>query len=226
MNVLKARALAAPKSTTAADLQEWFADHQRFRWNQVQHLANKYARGEISVDSWYTAMDDLLLGGHSDAWFMGRFMGGDDSEFGEDDLIAGRGYRDAETRYLQYFASDLEQGRYLQDGELMLNSIKARARLYIGKMRGTANEGFVASHDDDALFYWELGGTEDHCLECPELHTIFDGVYKSELYTTPGAGDTPCLGNCLCHLRVVVSGVSRYAPRAVDLAMNENGTEE
>lgn len=204
--------------STNAELQAWNADHLGFRWKQAQKLNEKLMAGAITLDDWYEAMDGLLLEGHANAWWIGRSFAGDDSEFGDLDMLYGRAFRDAETEYLLGFYDRIKDGQYQDaEGNWMPKKLNANSRLYIGKMRGTSGQAFVDGSDDDTLFYWKTSAIEEHCLECPEYVGIFDGVKKGELFTTPGAGDTPCLGNCLCYLEAVAGSVVTVSPMAVDL---------
>lgn len=211
---------------TDAGLQAWNADHLGYRWSQAQDIGAKLMSGSINADEWLDLMDAMLLEGHANAWWIGRAFAGDDGEFGEDDLLYGRGFRDADADYLFGFYERIKDGQYQNDdGTWKQKKLHANARLYIGKMRGTSNEGFVQTSPDDSVWYWRLGGVEDHCAECPEYVGIFDGVPKNQLFLTPGSGDTPCLGNCLCYLESVVGSSTRVGPRAVALPYEEDQYE-
>lgn len=207
------------------EYQGWFADHQKYRWGQIEKITKGLVSGDFGPDEWADRFDSVLLEGHSNAWWLGRVMGGDVSDFDEDiDLIVGRGYKDAEADYLDGFLDDLHNGRYLTaDGSLNAKAIAARERLYLGKMRGTVNDAFVYASAVEDQWYWRLGAVELHCLDCPEFATLFDGVSKSELFTTPGAGDTPCLGNCTCHIeRVASDGKATIGVKPVTLEFWDN----
>jgi hypothetical protein len=87
------------------------------------------------------------------------------------------------------------------DGSFRPGSLDPRTDLYVGRMRGSANEAFAkGSFEDDpkAEFVWQLG-SEDSCEDCPEKAA--DSPYTEDtLYSYPGDGDTECLGNCKCIL--------------------------
>lgn len=211
---------------TESGLQAWNADHLGFRWGQAQELGNELMAGNIGPDDWLDLMDALLLEGHANAWWIGRGFAGDDSDFDEQDLLYGRGFRDADADYLFGFYERIKDGQYQnEDGTWKVKKLHANARLYVGKMRGTTNESFIDGSPDDSVWYWRLGGPEDHCTECPEYVSIFDGVPKNQLFTSPGSGDTPCLGNCLCYLESVVGTSRRVGPRAVALPYEEDQYE-
>lgn len=213
-----------------AALQAWNADHLRYRWQEAQRLLKAFAEGRLGAEDWFDAMDGLLLEGHTNASWIGRAFGLDltDSPT-EDDILLGRAMRDADGDYLLNFLDDLEVGRYVDDaGDFMLKSAQARARLYVGKMRGTTGQSMVDAMGDDALHTWRLSAIEEHCSDCPELAQILVKVPRSELWTTPGGGRTPCLGNCLCFLESeAVGGDVIIGPQSVSLPYdNEDFNEQ
>lgn len=115
----------------------------------------------------------------------------------------GAGLSGPEADYVLGFLNDLmnKDGRYYDDGDLNGDEVLRRMRMYQGKMRGTAGWGLVDPLPPQEEIHWVLGGNEDHCADCPYNAEVSPWT-KETLYTTPGGGDTPCLFNCLCHLRV------------------------
>lgn len=175
----------------------------RRRRRELRNVTEQLARGDITAQTWADRFDSILLSGHSRAWHLGRHLAGDTSEFGEDDRLAGMAAKDPEGEYLNAFLGDLlkRDPRYFdEDGNLRSDAVMNRGNLYLGKMRGTANEAFVAASDEDEQFDWVLGGAEKHCEDCPRIAKLspFD---KTTLWTHPGQGDTECLGNCKCFIR-------------------------
>jgi hypothetical protein len=90
----------------------------------------------------------------------------------------------------------------LADGNLTAAQARARAALYIGK----AYSRFWA---EDQLMQVKWGKTEElwedtqgpnECSVCPELAAM-GWVPIGAHGTVPGAGGTPCLGNCECGLQ-------------------------
>jgi hypothetical protein len=75
----------------------------------------------------------------------------------------------------------------------------------MGRARGISAQASVDALDLETEITWVLGGTEKHCSDCPRLASI-SPYFKDDLFTTPGACDTPCLGNCKCHLEFEVGG--------------------
>lgn len=146
-----------------------------------------------------------LAGAHAKAAMLGRQKSGDTTGLSTADLLLGEQIADNEGKYLKRFIEDLENGRYTEDEAGALR----RAHMYTDLLRGTSNRAFVTASKPDDMFQWILGANENHCddddgLDCPSIAVggaNGDGLYPaSELPTTPGEGDTPCLGNCECEL--------------------------
>lgn len=100
-----------------------------------------------------------------------------------------------EYRHLAGFAQDLA------DGKLTPEQAAARARLYSGKAysRFWAED---ALSKRDAGYHeerWDDTGDNRECADCALL-AARGWVPLGGLGTTPGAGDTACLGNCRCEL--------------------------
>jgi hypothetical protein len=106
---------------------------------------------------------------------------------------------DGEAEYLARFLTDLQAGRYTDaDGELKGRAVAARARMYTGKYRGTANEVFVLSSPEGDEFAWHQL-TVEPCEDCPRIEA--GGPYTAEalaLIGHPGQGRQQCRTNCGC----------------------------
>ena len=167
--------------------------------------------GGLTTDQWAEKFDGILQQGHTDAYVLGRKRGGDrdpdlkDAELrarqvkdGENEYLYG--YEDAEGEWHPGFVGDLnsQDPRYFdEDGEMIPGAIDARSDLYVLRMRGTAGEGFVEA-SPDVQIDWVLGAA-DHCDDCPEIADM-SPYTEDTLWTHPGEGDCPCLGNCACEL--------------------------
>lgn len=119
-----------------------------------------------------------------------------------------------EADFVLGFLNDLiarDERYFLEGGGVDEDELLRRMRMYQGKMRGSAGWGFVDIETPVAEFDWVLGGVEDHCADCPELANL-SPWYKVTLYTTPGAGDTPCLFNCKCWLVNTGTGETSVKP--------------
>ena len=146
-----------------------------------------------SVDTWETRFTELLEEGHGDSFAYGYFVSsGREADPALIQSVA-RTLRDSESFYAQGFANEI--------GDLTEEQIARRMRQYAGRMRGTANFGWVGGLDDDADIYWTLGGNEDHCDDCPYLAESSPWT-KDTLYATPGSNETQCLFGCQCFLKV------------------------
>jgi hypothetical protein len=188
------------KKATKPPKQSTFDSHTAEVQQRMHDLADQLESGDITSDQWADAMDSALLDGHTAAYTLGRQRSGVSGDQNADDEHAGLAAKESQSTFLNSFLQDIDGGKYTgEDGALDANAIKNRASQYLGAMRGTANVAFVDHSVDDAEFTWELGATEDHCEDCPQMADL-SPYSKGTLWTTPGAGDTDCLGNCTCSL--------------------------
>lgn len=180
---------------------------------QIAELAKRLIDGHISESEWAHDFDQLLSAAHGSAWGLGRHLSGDSATNDALDQSHGRRVADLESQYLQGFLEDLlnKDSRYYDDdGKFKSEPLETRMQLYRTKLRGTANEALVTHSSDEAEWTWVLGGVEDHCADCPYLAES-SPYFKDSLSTYPGSGDTPCLGNCKCHL-VRDDGLEGFRP--------------
>ena len=103
--------------------------------------------------------------------------------------------RSHEYRFLNKFADDIVSKR----GSIAYND---RARMYVTNTDGIFDAGRIDAYPNESTWvYWELGGSENPCGDCIDL--AMNSPYRpDELPTTPRAGDTQCLSNCKCTLRI------------------------
>lgn len=152
------------------------------------------------ADLWYQDFINALDTAHTDSWSIGRALAGDDSP--NDILDAQEGILRArdEVYWLDGFYEDLKTGRYDVNGKLNMREIQRRSSLYVPKIRGTTNIAFDIHSPSHFLFDWILGGSEEHCPDCPYFART--GPYpQGGLPAYPGDGSTPCLFHCKCWLR-------------------------
>lgn len=173
-------------------------------------LTTDFAAGKLTADEWGDAFHALLVDGHGDAWRLGSERGGrNTTNLQPLAQRYGQHYADLELEWFQNFINDMQDGRYLDDeGNLKESAVNARARLYAGKLRGTANQAFLDSKGMDESYNWVMTGIE-HCQDCPRLAAL-SPYTASELFTVPGAGDTECLGMCRCLLVRLSDGVKGF----------------
>lgn len=186
---------------------------------------------------WAERFDKVLLDGHYEALRLGYERAGD-FEYDPAELkVLARGIKDTESQYLQGyrdadgvwhngFVQDLKSGddpRYFdEEGLLKPGSLDARSDLYVGRMRGTANEAFLDASPEDATYDWELGVSE-HCADCIELADL-SPYTRDTIISFPGDGGTSCLGNCGCRL-VRDDGVEGFGHHALGLPDEEADSE-
>lgn len=180
---------------------------------KIDQLGSRLFRGILNPLEYIEALFDVLERAHTEAVVMGRKIGGDMSPIEADDELFAQLVMDREAIYLQNFQNDLLVGRYIgADGDLKLAQINARARLYAGKLRATANETFVLSSETTDTFIWADIALES-CEQCPIIAR--GGPYTVDQLNAigyPGQGRQPCRTNCGCVLirsRDKVFGFSR-----------------
>jgi hypothetical protein len=185
------------------------ADFQRMlsrRRKEFAAITRKLADGDIDPIEWANLFEASILEGHTHAAHMGRMLALQEVVEAElVDLLRGQAAADAEHFYVQGFFQALldKDPRYWDEEAEKWNQLAIRQRqdFYLGKMRGTANQAFIEESGDDSEITWHLGGTEDHCTECPE-YAGMSPFLKDELPTWPGDNDTPCRFNCLCYISI------------------------
>ena len=169
---------------------------------RFQGLNDDLVRGQISEDEWYAKANQLIQDGHAEAIRLGQLRAGVRPDDIDSDAIKvqARGVSDTESEFLQGFLADLKNGVYSDDNEdLRPGSFDWRSDLYVGRMRGSANQAFAESSSDDDRWTWELG-EDDHCADCPDYAEIIVDVPIDEVFAYPGDGSSECLGNCTCVL--------------------------
>jgi len=174
----------------------------------------KELKGGLDANAFWFKFDQILADGHTAAHLLGQDQAGVLHPSVAMARHAGRWMADSESYYLHGFVQDILSGKYIKDGEFELFRVLNRARMYEGKMRGTAGQGFTSGSLPQDEFVWTLGATEDHCTDCPELAAMSAATpfTKSTIFQHPGDGGTPCLGNCKCHLLRLRDGATSQKP--------------
>lgn len=154
---------------------------------------------ETDLEDWRDRFETIIYKGHLDAYAIGvtRAGGTVDPKVQQD---VARAVRDLESYYLQGFENDIADG--------WMGDVSRRMKMYGGRMRGTANGGFVDGSDADELFDWVLG-PEDHCPDCP-IYAEMSPYTKDSIPATPGSNDSICVFNCNCRLIRRSDGLSGY----------------
>jgi hypothetical protein len=196
---------------TQASFDRMVLGHQK----QIRRITEDLAGGKITVFEWSLRFDSILAEGHTRGYVLGRQHGGDLSPRSEADEALGQIAKSADQSFLANFRADLgnhADSRYWDtDLKLRVGPVLSRANLYTGKFRATAAEAFVSAGSEDDLYNWVLGGAEAHCHECPEMAAL-SPYTAATLFSYPGGGDQPCLGNCKCHLVRLRDGKVAFGP--------------
>lgn len=197
------RAVPSAFANSGNSHQAWFEDMIDMNWKKAKKATGKLVADRIDVQTWANDFFDAILQANANSHWIGRdLVSTSKTKFSTQDILSARGIADVDAEYLQGFIDDIESGRYTDDeGNLIESQILNRQKLYMGKVRGIAGQATVDNLDVKQKIYWTLGGNEVHCVDCPVLANI-SPFFKDDLFTTPGACDTPCLGNCKCHLLI------------------------
>lgn len=92
-------------------------------------------------------------------------------------------------------------GKLIAPATYPMQQIQQRIQNYIESVDGIFEAGRVLAVDSKVtLIHWELK-SKDPCPEC-RLMRDFSPYVKANLPTTPKAGETRCLMNCQCELRL------------------------
>lgn len=168
---------------------------------RILTLTNGLESGTYTPREYIERLFALLEDGHTEAVRLGRGLNEDFSPLEDDDRAFASLVMDGEAEFLTRFLTDIEAGRYTNaDGELRTRPVVARAKMYTGKYRGTANEVFVLSSPEGDEFAWHQL-TIEPCEDCPRIEAA--GPYTSEQLASighPGQGRQKCRTNCGCVL--------------------------
>ena len=188
-----------------------FAKFLKATRGEMEILIRQLSDGVFDAREWGEMMQQLLILSHGESWALGRQRAGDFADETRYDHLVGIAKADSQAPYLLNLIEDLTGERYLDDlGKISPNKLKGRLNLYAQSLRGTATDSFINASDALIELNWTLGGVEKHCSDCPRYASM-NPWYKDTLYAWPGSGDTPCLGNCKCHL-VREDGVMSFKP--------------
>jgi hypothetical protein len=199
------RAVPSAFANAGNSHQQWFEEMLNYNWRTAKSATEKLIADQIALQRWADDFFDAVLQANANAHWIGRDLIQGNTKFSTSDMLKARAIADVDADYLQGFIDDIEAGRYTDDeGNLIESQILNRQKLYMGKVRGIAGQATVDNLGSDNKIYWTLGGNEQHCADCPILAGI-SPFLKDDLYTTPGACGTPCLGNCKCHLRIEIN---------------------
>lgn len=107
------------------------------------------------------------------------------------------------AKYIEVLASDsLTAAEAFDAVDALADSMGARVGMYSVQLWGAGHKGFADEMAaGEQLLEWVVTSGRP-CSDCPELERGSPYGPDNPLPTFPGAGDTECLTNCLCLLRV------------------------
>jgi hypothetical protein len=106
-----------------------------------------------------------------------------------------------EFGYWKKFIADVKAGKGKLDHE-------KRKEMYIMTLRSMYNSSRVIANPPTTIYWWDTTPAE-HCPHCLYLQSK-SPFTKENLPTVPASGDTKCLSNCRCHLRIEQVSAARY----------------
>lgn len=232
------RVVSKEKQIVAAYLQAMKPGADKLAYSRAKMAWTRY-KVELK-NQFYQHVTDLMTGkttktqflhrsrilfktGYEKAYRLGTDAAGlDFVKLPKEDLLwlsRGRSY---EYKFLDKFADDIKAKRGVM-------SYKDRSEMYVDNMDGIFDAGRVDGYPvEGTKIYWELGSSQQPCGDCIDL--AMGSPYRPDtLPTTPRAGNTMCLSNCRCSLRIRyekpekiridVKPVSRTMAKAVGLAV-------
>jgi len=106
-----------------------------------------------------------------------------------------------EYKYWRSFIEDLKTGKKKINHE-------RRKEMYVMTLRSMYNSSRVIANPPTTIYWWDTTPAE-HCPHCLYLQSK-SPFTKENLPTVPASGDTKCLSNCRCHLRIEQVSAARY----------------
>jgi hypothetical protein len=169
--------------------------------NRLFRALTDWLGGRITLEKFQLEFQEIVFNGHEQSYRSGNIFGGGRGD-GFDAFMAGIVEGDSDRFFISRFLSDIRNetsNLYDDDGNLKIRKTQNRMKLYVGRMRGTANQGFMDASGPDIEFWWVLVA-ENHCVDCPILAANSPYTKDANL-GYPGDGTQQCLGNCKCYLR-------------------------
>jgi len=162
---------------------------------EFRDLVQQLEKGKITKNQFIVRSRALFKAGYEKAYRLGTDAAGlDFLKLPKEDLRWLKRARSHDYKFLRKFADDIVAGR----GKM---SYMDRADMYVQSIDGIFDAGRVDGYPNEStLVYWELSSAE-HCGDCIDLAMRSPFTPKT-LPTTPRAGNTKCLSNCKCNLRI------------------------
>lgn len=163
--------------------------HQTATYRVLDNATRQLYAGSITLEQWQTVIAYELKDAHlaQSLYAIGGKNNATQANYGR----VGGTLAD-EYRYLSNFASDISAGRVSEAQAL------ARIRQYGNATQQSYWREYSNATPNQQKLIWRLNPAE-HCSGCLDLAS--GSPYTSAtLPTYPGAGATPCRGNCKCTL--------------------------
>lgn len=172
-------------------------------WKRGQRVVDEFRSGETDRETFLQRMLTALAEAHRQAAIYGkRVSTGKRTALTDDEQARLAEILQGQNDFLERFADRIQEN---PEG-----SFDANAKMYFLRTRGTSNEFFERTSPEESTFTWDLGGNENHCLDCP-YYASLSPYRKGELGWYPGSCDSDCLTSCKCSL-VRDDGVSAPGP--------------
>jgi len=180
---------------------------------RLESLVKRLASGDMTEDAFKEEYSKVLLRLHEDLYRIGVRHAGGTPDTAEAKRVAQQ-VVDFEQQWIAGLVSDVVGDLYRDDQGVFDAShggLQNRLRWYGSKASGTASQAWVSASEPEEEFDWALGGTEDHCQDCPYI-AANSPYTKDTLYTEPRAFGTPCGGSCDCTLTRRSDGLAGFGP--------------
>lgn len=151
----------------------------KFRQDMQKHLRDMYKQS-FTMGAKSTGAHDLMAANNM------ALMSDQDAKWLDSSVRQ-------EMMYFNRFLDDVRKGK------LTPKQAIARMDHYFGSSRSMYLAGRALFTPNIFAVYWVINHRAEHCEGCLYLRD-HSPYHKYNLPTTPGAGSTPCLGNCRCRL--------------------------
>ena len=158
-------------------------------------LVSDLGAGKITKNQFLNRSRSIFKSAYEDAYRLGtdasglRFM-----DIPDEDLRWLQRVRSYEYKFLDNFADDIVAGRGSMD-------YSHRAEMYMDTIDSVFDAARVDAYPNEGTSVWWELSTADNCGDCIDL--AMNSPYTPDtLPTTPRAGATKCLSNCMCRLRI------------------------
>jgi uncharacterized protein YnzC (UPF0291/DUF896 family) len=171
---------------------------------KMAELVGKLTQKEVSWTQFQKQMQDTLRSMYTQAFTFGMRSTGSHQVLRQNNVPIitpndQKWLQSAIKQEMGYWNRVLQQVR---KGQLSGTQLDKRLDHYMGSTRSVYLSGRTMGTPNVYAIYWVLDRQAEHCDSC--LYLRDHGPYhRYNLPTTPGAGQSKCLGNCKCRLMMV-----------------------